>query len=186
MADAALIPIEQLAEMISYDPDTGALTWLRRDRKYFPSDRSWKIWNARFPGKPAIAGKHSRGYLTGTVDSVQHYAHRVCWALAKGGWPEGEIDHINGDRTDNRIANLRDVSRGENNKNKQIGVRNRSGALGVMLDHTGRYRVRITVNYRTIELGRYGNFIEALSVRKAAEERYGYHSNHGREALEAA
>lgn len=180
MAKEARPSVGRLLEVLTFNPDTGSLVWRRRNVADFPSIRSHKIWNTRFAGKPALRSKRKDGYLVGSVDGAACYAHRVCWAMISGAWPVGEVDHINGDRTDNRATNLRDVGRGENTRNKQVGVRNQSGALGVMLDHTGHYRVRISDNYKSIELGRYRDFDEAVSVRKAAEAALSYHENHGR------
>lgn len=186
MANVEPVSATRLVELLVYSPDTGDLTWLPRRSEDFPTKRSHGIWNARFAGKPALCTKKGSGYLVGGVDSRTYYAHRVCWALLKGAWPVGEVDHINGDRADNRAANLRDVARSQNNKNKRVGIRNKSGALGILLDHTGKYRVRITDNYKTIELGRFQDFEEALSVRKAAETAHFYHQNHGRKIEVAA
>ena len=180
MANEERISVNRLAKLLEYDAENGRLTWLPRGREQFLSNRSHNIFKARFAGKAALNSRRPDGYLVGGVDGLSCYAHRVCSALLSGAWPVGEIDHINGDRSDNRAANLRDVGRSENTKNKQIGIRNKSGALGLFLEHTGNYRVRITDNYNTIELGRFADFDEALSVRKAAEREFSYHQNHGR------
>ena len=101
-----------LASRLSYDPKTGHLSWQRPPSGI--SGRSLSIWNSRFHGREAFTATVTRGYKQGRIDGVAYLAHRVAWAICKGEWPSGVIDHINGDTSDNRIENLRDVSQSEN------------------------------------------------------------------------
>jgi len=110
-------------------------------------------------------------------------AHRVVWALAHGQWPVDEIDHINGDRADNRLVNLRSVTGAENKRNKRTPSNNKSGAVGVFwLRDNKTWRAAIRVAGRQTHIGCYATFDEAVSARKAAEVEHDYHPNHGRNA----
>lgn len=119
---------------------------------------------------------HDAGYLAGSIAGFPRLAHRVAWLVTHGYWPH-EIDHINGDRADNRLVNLREVTRKVNSENHAIPRNNTSGAPGVFYHKaSGRWYARIAKKY----LGMFTTFEEALAVRKAAESEHGYHPNHGR------
>lgn len=99
--------------------------------------------------------------------------------------PNGEIDHINGIRSDNRLCNLRDVSALENRRNSALHGRNKSGVSGVRkrTDRKGeRWIARVYLDGKAIHLGSFDTFDAAVTARRGAERKYGYHSNHGREA----
>jgi len=181
MATRELPDPELLRKLLSYDSATGFLTWKLRPRDLFPNDWQWRRWNTRHAGKPALTADKGDGYLGGSVMCVRCKTHRVVWALHYGKWPEADIDHINGNRSDNRIENLRDVSRAENCKNQGIPKNNTSGIIGV---HWYRkfqcWRADIKANGRKRHLGYFATKEDAAKARKQAEEKYGYHSNHGR------
>lgn len=113
---------EQLQTLLKYDPQTGVFTWLRTGT-----------------GKSAQGSKaghvHARsGYVRISVLAEKYGAHRLAWLYVYGHWPNGEIDHINGNRSDNRIVNLRDVSKTGNQHNiKRAKTTNQTGMLGVSL-----------------------------------------------------
>ncbi|PXW23378.1 HNH endonuclease signature motif containing protein [Paraburkholderia caballeronis] len=131
--------------------------------------------------------KHSVGDIVGYVEpetgyvqigygSQSYRAHRLVWQMMVGPIPAGnEIDHINGDKADNRIENLRIVSRAENAKNLSLQTRNKTGVPGVAFINN-HYRVTIGSEY----LGYFDSLDEAVQIRKSAEARLGYHANHGR------
>jgi hypothetical protein len=103
--------------------------------------------------------------------------------MSKGCWPENDIDHINGDRSDNRIENMRAVTRQENLKNTKRRCDNASGVIGVyQRKDTGRWCSYVNSNGKRINLGCFNNKTDAIAVRKAAETEHGFHSNHGRGA----
>jgi hypothetical protein len=166
----AVITPEALREHLHYDPETGSIVW-----KHGTSDK-------RPAGRPAFYTKALTGYLIGSFKYRRFLAHRVAWALHYGNWPLGQIDHINGDRTDNRIANLRDVTNRENGMNMRRGKGNKSGRVGVSWDAvTRKWRASIFIEGRCINLGRYAEFEEACRVRAEAERQHGFHVNHGKE-----
>jgi hypothetical protein len=168
------VPVDIIKSRLRYDPETGFIYW--RDGK-----------NA---GKRAFAHIGKRGYFVSTFrwdgKNTTLSGHRVAWCLAKGAWPSGQIDHINGDRLDNRIANLRDVVSAENARNTAIGKANTSGVIGVYLHkQTGKWCAQINAFGRTVGLGLFREKSDAIIARKAAERVLGYHPNHGRAQVSA-
>lgn len=160
-----------LKERVDYNANTGALTWASTHRR---------------AGKPAFNYTSKRGYLVGNIRHLGKArllpAHRVAWVLHYGNWPSGQIDHINGMRTDNRIENLRDVTNAENAKNMAMKSLNTSGVTGVYLHkQTGKWCAQINAFGKTVGLGLFSERSEAIIARKAAERVLGYHPNHGRQ-----
>ena len=102
---------QSMRNALRYDPDTGKLYWRMRDD--MP-----KQWNSRWHRKEAFTANHGNGYKSGRFNGKTLFAHRVIWAIVHDHWPDQDIDHINGIRSDNRLSNLRAVSRSENMKNK--------------------------------------------------------------------
>jgi hypothetical protein len=174
-----LPPVELLRQLLAYDPDTGALTWLPRPLDMFGGDvRICGTWNTRYAGKPALnCVDAGHGYRVGAVLGRSYLAHRVAWKLSTGGDPSDELDHINGDRTDNRRCNLRVVSRLENQKNTALRSNNKTGVVGVYW-HKVAGKWCATLGNRVI--GRFPTFKAAVAARRYAEHRAGYHPNHGK------
>ena len=172
--------------LIDYDPETGALVWRVRDVSFFTDgERSaihcMRVWNARYAGNPAFKGKTSKGYFRGGIFSRRYLAHRVAWAICSGAWPENDIDHINGKRSDNRIANLRTATRQENCKNSAIGIKNTSGTIGVSWsENKSRWVAQLSKNGKRKHIGYFKSKDEAISARVKASAQCGYHANHGR------
>jgi hypothetical protein len=135
------ITAAQLREVLDYAPETGVFT-----------NRAERFGSVA--GK--VTGTPSRyGYLHVKVFGRTYRAHRLVWLYVHGTSPQGQIDHINGDRSDNRIANLRDVSAGANSENKrQATARNRSGFLGVNFA-AGKWVAQICTGGKDCYLGRF-------------------------------
>lgn len=160
---------ERLRQLLRYEPETGKLFWLPRAADEFQSARSCASFHARFAGKQAFTA-NSYGYRAGRVDNILYVAHRVIWAIIYGEWPAEDIDHINGDRADNRLANLRAASRSENLCNRGMSPRNTSGHKGVYFDaQSGRWRAHIKKSGRFHFLGSFDLLDEALAARRSAE-----------------
>jgi len=184
MAKKPLLSPEELRQLLRYDPETGKLYWLERGPEWFPEydrERCWRRWNTRWSGREAFTSRNGCGYFTGSLLDQPHRAHRVAWAIYHGAWPQGEIDHINGDRSDNRIENLRDVPKLVNSMNAARPAHNTSGSVGVhWYKKNNKWSAAITVEQRQIHLGYFANKDDAIAARRSAEERYGFHANHGR------
>lgn len=164
--------VEYLRECLRYEPETGKLYWLPRSG--VPAS-----WNTKYAGKEAFTAI-AQGYRRGLLNYKGYKAHRVAWALYYGQWPEGEIDHINHDRLDNRIENLRVVTLAENQKNKTPYRNNKSGATGVYWNtRASRWCAQIRVAGRGVYLGLFASLKDAVEARKAAETQHNFHSNHG-------
>lgn len=182
MADSRIVTVEVLRELIDYDPDTGKMFWRRRDRKWFNDNHEFPRWNTRYAGKECFNYVNA-GYMRSKIFGKDYAAHRVAWALHHGAWPSGMIDHIDGDRQNNRAANLRVVSPLENSRNVALSSKNKSGYYGVVLNPRSRKWVASIRNAgRQIHLGSFADKDAAVAARKAAERELGYHPNHGRRA----
>lgn len=180
MAPKILPPAEVLRKLLRYDPETGLLTWLPRPVESFKSRRAFAIWERRFVGKLALNSLMANGYRHGAINYETFLAHRVIWKLVTGVEPE-EIDHINGDRSDNRWLNIRNGSRNDNMRNRGISSNNTSGVMGVMWQPGfARWEAFIDANGKRKYIGRYRHIEDAIAARLKAERALGYHPNHGR------
>lgn len=167
---------EYIKSLLDYDPETGLFTWKARPREMFKTERAFSTFNARHCGGKA-GNMSATGYWYICIDYKKRRAHRLAWLYVYGYMPK-EIDHINGDRLDNRICNLRSVDRSENNRNMGISRRNTSGTTGVYSTR-GLWGAYVTSGGKTKSLGRFGSKSEAIKARKYAEQKMGFHENHG-------
>lgn len=175
----ALPSIETLRCLLEYDPETGELFWANRERGEFATDLSYLNWRTVHAGKRAGAVDHN-GYRRIGINMCVYSEHRVCWKIATGHDPAGVIDHINGNRADNRLINLRDVTDSENQKNAKRPKNNTSGIVGVTRTRTGSWHAHIRSRGEKYHLGTFKNFDTAVAVRRAAEIEFGFHPNHGK------
>ena len=168
MATKPLPSRELVRQLLDYDPVTGALTWRHRDEALFKRHSQFLNWNARYPGK--VTGyKNSFGYLLVHIWPKLFMAHRLVWLIVHGE-PVPEIDHIDGDRANNRIANLRPATRTQNRANSGISRNNTTGVKGVSV-HKNRFHARIMHNGDAIHLGSFRTITEAARARQEAAER---------------
>ena len=173
MTTKILPSAEYLRKRLRYAPETGKLYWL--DCEDMPN-----AWRAKHREKEAFICVGSHGYRCGAIDGRLLLAHRVLWALVSGAWPEGQLDHKNGDKQDNRLENLRAVSHKENHKNVSRRVDNTSGACGVTWDRVNKkWRAQIVVDGVLRHIGRFVSFDDAVAARKAAAREHGFTDRHG-------
>lgn len=171
---------ETLRALLDYDPETGELRWKCRPESMFQSERHGRTWNTRFATQPAFTAVTGAGYHDGDLFGVKYLAHRIIWKIVSGVEPR-DIDHVNGNRVDNRLVNLREVSRSTNSKNASLRTDNTSGIVGVhFCARRQRWNAQIKVNRRHINLGHFPSLNDAVAARKAAETKYGFHENHGK------
>ena len=157
----------KLKELLRFDPETGHF--------------SWKSGSSSTRNNGIAGSLNKQGYRQICINGKNYTSHRLAWLYIHGNFPSKEIDHINGDRSDNRITNLRDVSRRENQLNQKKPKNNSTGIVGVQLfKATNKWHAVITVNYRHIHLGFFDSKEDAREARKKAEIKYGFHENHGR------
>jgi hypothetical protein len=176
----------ELRKLLTYDYETGLLYWLPRPVSMFSCKCVQHRWNLSFANKPAFTAKANNGYLKGSVLNRQMLAHRVIWALVHGEWPKDQIDHIDGDRSNNRIENLRDVPEFINRRNTARKQFTTAPYNGVTKDkRTGKWVARIHYDGLTRHVGVFEDLEEAISARKKAESENGFHENHGRTATGA-
>ena len=151
-----MIDIQELKELLRYDLETGQVHWIA-------------------PGKGRIKKKGagavtSTGYVGILIYGKRYYAHRIAWALHYGSWPDQQIDHVNGTKTDNRICNLRLATNAENGKNYGANKLNTSGVKGVSwCKSTQKWRALIKVNGKSLCRGRYADKNAAIAARQMAE-----------------
>jgi hypothetical protein len=165
-----MLDVEALAELVTCDPLTGSLFW---------TDKAG-------PKRPA--GKRAfdtpmEGYRYGKIGKQSLMAHRVVWLLCTGEWPD-VIDHINGNRSDNRFENLRSVSTGVNARNASKPSNNTTGCTGVSREkRNGKWKAYVTVNGKTVWLGcNHLSQEAACLVRRThilAHPEYGFTTRHG-------
>lgn len=160
MADRSHITVDRLHELFHYNPETGVLTW-KVDR----------IGGTKAGQRAGC--KNTIGYRTVNVDGRRMYEHRVIWQMVTGLPPSRQIDHRNGVRDDNRLANLREATNAENNRNTGVKSHNTSGHVGVSwAKREGKWRAYITVNGRQIGLGYFNEIEAAIAARLAAQKKY--------------
>jgi len=180
MEVTTVLSVSKLHEMLTYYPDNGALVWKERPRSHFKSDRDHLWWNKTFSGSLALNYQKHNGYLEGTIDGKPYLAHRVIWYMVHGEWPD-QIDHINGNKNQNHLSNLRNVDQRTNGRNQKRSSLNTSGVTGVYWHKTSsKWRSVIKVDGHRKYLGHFDDFNEAVKARKEAEVKYGFHENHGR------
>lgn len=154
-----LPPLDEIRKRISYDPETGILTRIKGGKKI---------------------SSYKDGYVRLYLANKEVAAHRVAWALYHGELPPTnmDIDHINRIRDDNRICNLRLVSKADNMKNKTQYSNNLHGYPGIIFEHdcnrVRKWRAQIHVNKKAIKLGSYMCKTAAIFARKRAEIEYGF------------
>jgi hypothetical protein len=163
-----MIDVETLRKLLRYEPETGKLFWLPRPNTTAGNKR----FNVRFAGKEALTADNGIGYKNGHILCHKYFAHRVIWAIYTGAWPRETIDHINGNPSDNRIANLREATQAQNVCNKSATKNGTSNFLGVSWNATrGKWRATIWERGRQKSLGSHIREADAALAYDAAAKR---------------
>ena len=174
MKKTSKLTAERARELLDYDPETGVLRW-----------KESKPHSKRKAGDIAGGVLHKdcgKSYGQIRIDRHMYKTHRVIWLIVYGVWAE-EIDHEDGNGLNNKLANLKCVSRIENQRNKRLSYKNKYGCPGIyeVAGRKKKFRVQINDGSRQLLIGAYYTIEEAIAARKQAEIDYGYHPNHGTE-----
>lgn len=179
---SAPLSIDQIDLEACFEVRGGDLVWRQRPASHFKNAQGMNSFNRRFAGRVAGSVHKPTGYVHVDVFGRKWKAHRLMWAVVFGEWPD-QIDHINGNKADNRIANLRNVTHAENMKNRPRPKVNRSGVCGVHWQvSNSRWVAYLTSDGARKHLGTFCDWFDAVCARKSAENRSGFHANHGRSA----
>lgn len=146
-----------LKSLLTYDPETGVFTYALPRPKV-------KVGG--------VAGHlhKGHGYIQMKVQGRLYLAHRLAWLYVYGEWPENQLDHINRNRADNRLSNLRPATNAENCQNRPVQKNATSGVAGVTWNKTlGKWHARISVNNRRQHVGWFRTRQEAVEARRTAE-----------------
>jgi hypothetical protein len=156
MSEAGRTDFEKFSRLLSYDPETGNLRWAVARQRI---------------RKGQIAGtRHSSGCVAVEVAGKRYMAHRVCWLLVHGVWPERDIDHANRNPSDNRLCNLRLATDSQNNANR-VYSRKKSGLPKGVRVQRKRFGAAITVNGKSSFLGTFPTIEEASRAYEVAAKK---------------
>ena len=159
-ASRTTLTIERLRRVVSYDPETGVFRW--------------KVRRGGSAKEGTIAGALiAAGYRKIVIDDRQYRANRLAWLYVYGRWPDGEVDHKNNIRHDDRLINLREATDEGTSQNAKLGKNNTSGFKGVTWhSQRGKWKAQISVDHRCVHLGLYNNVEDAHAAYCAAATRY--------------
>lgn len=172
--------IDYLKQRFVCDGSAGTLVWRPITDGKSPSEI--KRWNSSFAGKEAGC-TDSKGYKIVHLNNKTYKVHRIIWAISTGEMPKGFIDHINHNRSDNRLENLRVVTPAESAQNRSKAKNNTSKVTGVRWNKADKCWVaNICVMGKAVHLGNFKNMEDAIRARFDGETKYNFHPNHGAEA----
>lgn len=157
---------EKLKEYLSYNPETGVFVWIKSTR----------------PGWAGKIASHVdvRGYNTAKIEDVRYLCHRLVWLYVYGSFPDGQIDHIDNDKLNNKLSNLRVATHHENQRNKTIHKNNKVGVKGVVLHQCGKYRGCVGYNKVRYDCGLHATIeLAQNAVKRKRQELHGEFCNHG-------
>lgn len=169
------------AKLVNYNRKTGVFIWLKREG----NDSKTRQFNARFSGKECGCDD-GKGYssikirIDGKLFTLA--AHRLAWLIVNGEMPDYDIDHIDGNRSNNKIDNLRAVTKALNCRNAKMLKSNTSGVTGVTLDKsTGKWRARARVDRKMHSIGCFDDIEAAEAAVKSFRSANGFTARHGQE-----
>lgn len=154
---------DRLRELFHYDAETGVFT-----RRLPDGYKGQRVRNK------AVGCRNTINYIVIYIGKL-FLAHRLAWLYTYGAWPTRDIDHINGDRSDNRICNLREATRSENNQNQRKARKDNksSGVLGVSwYERDKKWKPQISINGKRVYLGYFDTIAEARAAYLKAKALY--------------
>jgi len=155
-----MVTQEELKKLLHYEPTTGVFTWRVRRQRIAAGTIAGTIMN--------------RGYCRIHVNNKLYLSHRLAWLYVYGKLPK-ELDHINREKTDNRIENLREISHQKNTKNQSLRSDNKSGFTGINWHKcVNKWQVRLRTNGTNIQGGCFSSLKEAVLVRNRLEKQHGF------------
>lgn len=162
-----MINQDKLKEYLHYNEETGELTWIKKpSKKVLPNSRAGSLTKS--------------GYRHIIFDNKKYPEHRLIWFYVHGKFPDGQIDHINHIRDDNRLCNLREVSHSENARNRTKNKSSRVQEVGIWYcKRRKRYIAEITLNQKKVYQRSFENIDDAIQARKQKAKELGFHDNHG-------
>lgn len=163
-----MITQKELKELLRYNPDTGVFTWINNmNQKAMSGDVAGHI--------------ESNGYSRVMVNQKRYMTHRLAWFYMTGKWPKNEIDHIDHNPSNNAFFNLREATPSANKRNKSKSKNNTSGVTGVYWAKLqSKWFAQIKLNNKSTCFGYFTDKFEAICARKSAENKHGFHTNHGK------
>ncbi|MNQ87894.1 AP2 domain protein [compost metagenome] len=159
---------KELKEVLAYDPLSGGFVWLKRPNKLSNIKRLTEADKLR--------GK----YKEVSINNKKYKSHRLVWLYAYGEFPKGMVDHIDGNRLNNRVENLRLADSSSNNWNRKLNSNSSTKVKGVRVHKNGNFEARIMCNKISYYLGVFDTIEEAEdAVRNKREELHKEFCNHG-------
>ena len=159
--------IEHLNYLFSYSQESGDLIYKVKRKRKNAGDTAG-----------CVAKSEKAGYIQISIDGQRYYAHRIIYKIMTGMEPE-VIDHQDGNVVNNSWVNLANGNETDNARNKRLNKNNKSGVTGVSTRY-GKYRAEIWHDGKQNYLGSFAVFFDAVCARKSAENKFGFHINHGK------
>lgn len=178
MSASKILDAALLHNILYYNRKSGKLFWKPRTTEMFidgkqSATKNCAIWNGKYAGKEAFTAKNGRGYFHGNILGFTVVAHRVAWAMEYGAWPEVNVDHIDGDKANNKISNLRHATQSENQMNRPKPSQNSSGVKGVYwCSRDNRWIAKLALNRRSLHIGSFIDLDDAHQAIKSARKRF--------------
>lgn len=160
---------ELIAKVLKYDALSGTLIWISNlhSKCVVPNSRAGSLVK-------------STGYRNISLFGRTYLEHQLVWFICNGAWPKGQIDHINQIRDDNRIVNLRDVSKADNARNRSRNPNSKLGEHGIWFNiRTNKYVAEITLNGKKVYQKSFDDIDVAINERRIKSLELGFHTNHG-------
>lgn len=176
------IEVDYIRTCLEYDKSSGRLAWLTRPISHFATQASCDAWNKKYAGTTAgnewTTSSGCNKYRSVSICGTNFREHRVIWALVYGYWPKEQIDHIDGNGTNNSLENLREATAQINCMNLAKFKNNTTGICGVWRKGN-RWRASISKAGKRHDLGYHDNLLDAACARKSQELKMGFSVRHG-------